>query len=347
MDYTLQELRSKIYCDRTDIDCFDVDNPNSLDALMLERIEHSKIIDFDGAAGYILDIFNNAYYITTLILMEKHPVHYLSKYFIIAEHTASAYKDIYHHNTNYRYFEAIIMAMVSNYLCACRPDLYSPLDNTNRLLSGIWDYHNKTFYATEWDSDARFLFFNNVLNDVSLKEFSVKKDWFKPLTSPEQLLNANSSEYEEPASDINTPADVSSEELARQLREAEEAVVNYKERIGLLEDDLRAFQDQNPKAALTSSEAMMLMLTICDHIGGLPTYRKNISPLLERCWGFTAETAERAFGHKPTKDLAERVANKFEDISPKLAKLIKAFPDKSEKMRIEKLQANNDKKANF
>ena len=128
MDYTKQELRPLIYKDRGDIDEFDIDNTQSLDAEMLNRIECSEIIRLEGANKYILDIFNNAYYITTLIMMERHPVHYLSKYILIAEHTSSAYYDIYKKTSGYKLISAIIMAMVNNYI-RLLDDNYLKYDN--------------------------------------------------------------------------------------------------------------------------------------------------------------------------------------------------------------------------
>lgn len=185
MDYTKQELRPLIYEDRNSIDDFDVNDPESLDAEMLKRIEDSEIVELDGASRYILEIFNNAYYITTLILMEPHPVHYLYKYLTIANHAGSAYEDVREENTYHSFFECITMAMVWNYLSACLPNKYA-LGNDDKLLKGIWDYHNNHFNAMQWDFRARFLFFNNVMSIDEIQKYHVR-DKFIPLHSPEQL----------------------------------------------------------------------------------------------------------------------------------------------------------------
>ena len=71
MDLTNPKIRPLVYQDKSSIDQFDIEDATALDAEMLRRIECSEIITFDGANKYILDIFNNAYYITTLIMMEK------------------------------------------------------------------------------------------------------------------------------------------------------------------------------------------------------------------------------------------------------------------------------------
>lgn len=210
MDYTKQELRPLIYQDRSSIDEFDIADPESLDALLLEQIDNSMIVEFDGAAQYILDIFNNAYYITTLILMEKHPIHYFRSYLTIAEHAGSAYLGVKEKNILHRYFESMTMAMVWNYLCACKPDTYTQNKRNNLLQERIWEYHHKNFYDTEWDGKARFLFFNNVLNADQLQKCHVDKQKFIPLHSPEELkkLELKKEKQEQPNTETTTTSDV-------------------------------------------------------------------------------------------------------------------------------------------
>ena len=209
MDYTKQELRPLIYQDRSSIDEFDVADPESLDALMLEQIDNSMIVELDGAAQYILEIFNNAHYITTLILMEKHPVHYFRSYINIAERAGAVCYNTYEKNTYHRYFESVTMAMVWNYLCACWPDVYTQNKRNNLLQEKIWDYHHKNYYDTEWDGKARFLFFNNVLNDQDLQKCRVDKYKFIPLHSPEELkeMELKKEKRDEPITETATTAD--------------------------------------------------------------------------------------------------------------------------------------------
>ncbi len=130
----------------------------------------------------------------------------------------------------------------------------------------------------------------------------------------------------------------------KKLNAAKEKIKKLEEKIERLENDNKAFETQDPKKRLTASEAAILMLTVCDKIGNLPNDKKKVSPLLESCWGFTEQTAERAFSKKPSQEVADKLAKKFDGISPSLANLIRAFPAKSEEMRIEKLKANNKKK---
>ena len=79
MDYT-KVPRELIWADRNNIDDFFVDDSGSLDNIMFERIGRSMICNWSNAAEYVLEMYNNAYYITTLILMEKHPILYFSSY---------------------------------------------------------------------------------------------------------------------------------------------------------------------------------------------------------------------------------------------------------------------------
>lgn len=169
MDYTIVP-RLLIYTDKSDLDFFDVDADGTLDALMFDRIQRSVICGLDGAANVVLNIFNNAYYITTLILMEKRPVPYFMSYVNIS---MSAGGD----NTYKRYFSAMTMAMVYNYLRASDKKFR---ENGNILLERIWKYHNEHYSDGQLDGDARFLFFNNVLNQSELASSKVESGRFRP-----------------------------------------------------------------------------------------------------------------------------------------------------------------------
>lgn len=350
MDYTKQELRPLIYEDRNSIDDFDVNDPESLDAEMLKRIEDSEIVELDGASRYILEIFNNAYYITTLILMEPHPVHYLYKYLTIANHAGSAYEDVREKNTYHSFFECITMAMVWNYLSACLPDKYA-LGNEDRLLKSIWDYHYKHFDDTEWDGHARFLFFNNVMRADKIQKYHVQ-DKFMPLHSPEQLKAMEEGTLQpEDTLNIEKTAELEAQLNAQEQnfsdngkQEPTELEKEQEQEIARLKNDLEAFKTQNGKTRMTASQAAMFLLTVCHHLGKLPNDKKKLTPILEQGWDFTETTASRALGSKPSQKVADEAASIFESVSPKLARLIKEFPQTFEAIRINKLKANNEKK---
>ena len=109
----------------------------------------------------------------------------------------------------------------------------------------------------------------------------------------------------------------------------------------VVQDSVRS---QDMKPTLTASEAALLIMTVVHEIGGLPKDKKMLYPILTQCWGFTEQTASRALGAKLDQETAKHLAQVFEDVSPKLARLIREFPDKFEKLKLAKLKANNDKK---
>lgn len=173
MDYTQQFLRPLIYRERKNIEEFDINNPKALDAEMLNRIERSDVIRLQGANIYILDIFNNAYYITTLIMMEKHPIHYLSNYVLIAEYTSAAYYGTYKKISPYALFSAIIMGMVKNYLCLL-DERY--LERGNVFMER-YDECAVSSYDTSTASNKDRIYKSFLIDN--LKDYSIDRNAFK------------------------------------------------------------------------------------------------------------------------------------------------------------------------
>ena len=132
----------------------------------------------------------------------------------------------------------------------------------------------------------------------------------------------------------------------QQSNEDEEDTNKMKVEIARLKNDLEAFQTQDGKNKMTASQAAMFILTVCHHIGSLPNDKKALSPILQWGWGFTKHTSQRALGGEAQPDVAVKTAQLFDDISPKMARLIREFPETFDKLRKEKLKANNDKKLN-
>lgn len=127
------------------------------------------------------------------------------------------------------------------------------------------------------------------------------------------------------------------QELTEQEKEQEQEIVRLK-------NDLEAFKTQNGKTRMTASQAAIFLLTVCHNLGKLPNDKKKLTPILEQGWGFTETTASRALGSKASQKVADETASIFESVSPKLARLIKEFPQTYEPIRRDKLKANNDKK---
>ena len=163
MDYT-KVPRELIWADRTNIDDFYVDYSGSLDNIMFERIGRSMICSLSNAAAYVLEIYNNAYYITTLILMEKHPILYFSSYIDISMSVGGG------NNTFKRYFSCMTMAMVFNYLRASNNEYYN---ENHILMERIRQYHNECYSFGMSDDKARSLFFDNVLSLDEIKKHRI------------------------------------------------------------------------------------------------------------------------------------------------------------------------------
>ena len=171
MDYT-KIPRHLIYKEKS-LDDFPINDVHSLDWLMLDRIETSEIAMIPNAADYVCKIFNNAYYITTLVLKEKRPNLHVADYIGIADGMLLELDDLH---SRHRYFLAMTMALVYNYLNA----MNFKAIGKERLLKTIWDYFVHQFSDQDRDGQARFLFFRNVLNDAEVHKWRVWPERFEP-----------------------------------------------------------------------------------------------------------------------------------------------------------------------
>ncbi len=165
MDYT-KISRYLIYQDKKDIEYF-VDNEESLDNLMIQNIEDTAFVHLPGAPEYVLEIYNTAYYITTLILLEKRPILHLSSYFNIAGHIAAAPG---HQNSFHKLFECISMAMICNYLQVLQP----------KQLDYDVFYSNIIDYFRRYDSTYTEHFFHILLDEMTVHDYVVYPDRFLP-----------------------------------------------------------------------------------------------------------------------------------------------------------------------
>ena len=153
-----------VYYKRKSIDEFDIKTDGSIDNLMLQMIYNSIIVELDGAPDYILEIFNTARYITTLIITEENPMLYFSEYIKIAGKIGAA--EGIEHNTFWRYFSSMTLAIVVNYLKAY-DNKY--LSDKEILVNKICNWHHNKFDNTGRDTEARRLFYDSLLtNDTIL-----------------------------------------------------------------------------------------------------------------------------------------------------------------------------------
>lgn len=144
-----------------------------MDWKMFDIIQDSKLISLDDAASYVLDIFNRAYYITTLILLEPRPILYIRRYLDIADRVGKSQSGSL--NTYHRYFQAMTLAMVCNYLRVLNPRHLNWVKLEQRFHE-----HCLSFPLSQSDSDARFLYINNILTEMEAHSFAVYPQHFEP-----------------------------------------------------------------------------------------------------------------------------------------------------------------------
>ena len=180
MDYTQIE-REKVFRNRTSLEEFRVDSPGTLDAMMLRLMENipSEIPSwFKFTKDYALKCFNNAYYITILILNDKHPALNFDLYISIAKSDVkrvNKYNEVVY---DYLFLESMTTAMVVNYLRACEPDKYT---EHNSLIKKLIEHYNDrhfTFYPPA--HSAPLLFFGNILHPDTIKGLTIERELFYP-----------------------------------------------------------------------------------------------------------------------------------------------------------------------
>ena len=198
MDYTIIP-RKELYRDRTSIEDFDINRDGSIEKLMLERMYFEPhIINSENAEEIVLGIFNMAHYLTTMILADSQPMLHLGKYLKIASKICVA--PGYEMNTYGRYFSAMAMAMVVNFLKIC-DDKYC--NEGEIFILSLNEWHHKEFKNGLWDDDARFLFYNNVVsNDAIIKARQfMSRDDFQPIPSlkvfEQKVMESNKRENKE------------------------------------------------------------------------------------------------------------------------------------------------------
>lgn len=93
---------------------------------------------------------------------------------------------------------------------------------------------------------------------------------------------------------------------------------------------------------LSAPEAAILLTAICFELNQIPANgREGLAPIIEFCWGKSASTAAEALRRKVTKESADKLANRFEGLTPKLSRIIRELPQKLEEMKIERLNQIN------
>ena len=172
MDYT-RIPRALIYKNRTEIDDFPIngDEYNTLESQFYKKlIKRAFIKNSWQGPDYILKIFNNAYYICTLILLEKTPTVYLARYKIIASENS---KDF---NLRFNVLPAT-MALVYNFL-----EYYVGMDTSEDLMKDICEgFHN-------WEDPNDYNEWMEKFDELLIKTFKPISDI--PSFTPRNLYDA-------------------------------------------------------------------------------------------------------------------------------------------------------------
>lgn len=142
----------------------------------------------------------------------------------------------------------------------------------------------------------------------------------------ERILSESNEKYEKLKSDTSAIY-TSLKEQNEQLKKEVEA--------------LKSNNDEYSNKGIPANQAAVLVQMMCHNLGGLPNNTKSLSSVLSSLWGFSESTAERVLGKKLKQETTEKVAKIFSDISPKIERLIKDFPQEYDNLRKEKLKNNN------
>ena len=160
----------------------------TMDQHMYEAVLKSDIITLDGAREYVCDIFNTAYYITTLILMDENPMLNFRAYLNKADEVGA---DGGCKNTYHEWFQGMTMAMVCNYLRALNPR-YLDVDEFVKFLNNFFTNRYSSQESVNFSLGgnvepsavnaimAQQLFYRNILSEKDAQSLAVFPNRFLP-----------------------------------------------------------------------------------------------------------------------------------------------------------------------
>lgn len=177
---------------------------------------------------------------------------------------------------------------------------------------------------------------NNKLDSITEEEFN---EIFPLDDNIQTRCNTQPPTYNvQPKSEIVIP---------KSQRQDEGASAESKEellaRVESLENDLQAFNTQDKKGhkspLLTVKQMAIFLKAILLSHNSLTSKVKALAPLLQMFGGWTEHTAEKALGYKISQEECEKLAGHFYN-APKIANIIKAFPQAWEEERKKRLNNN-------
>lgn len=126
MDYTNLNVRKQLYRERVSLDEFENDKLGELNKRLRSKIALTEVARQEGVEKITLNIFNNAYYITTAILLDKRSELHLGEFTKIAR--IGIWDEGHEKHPLKKYFEAVTMGMVCLYMYLCEPDWWKQED---------------------------------------------------------------------------------------------------------------------------------------------------------------------------------------------------------------------------
>ena len=339
MDFT-KVPRALIYKDRYDIDEFDVENYQSCDYFFYENLLKRPFTkDLDNLADVILRIYNNAYYICTLINMEGHPRQYLSAYKKLA---LDGHDD---EPLWQNYIMPTTMALVYSLLIFYSHSLCIEEKFMKQLWDSFQDYDEKGAPEVRAEFNRQIVMpikGSYILNKYHFDIFECRSytdaiqhadalsiaGGFDYLWS--EIISINSGEGEEEAI-------ISSfKSIEEKLKKAEqnEDVKYALDRINEIYKDYDFGTDEGmsemefKEGGLTAQQAALFGLALATWGDFLFTNKKEeIAPMVNKLFGYGVASIKNKLCAYSQND-RDYVAAIFRDLSPKFADLIKTFDKK-------------------
>lgn len=197
IDYTSKEVRAKLYREREDISEFGIDDIHNLTCHMFHSFQLRRAVNLKNEAECVLDSFNNAFYILTIIQKEKRPEQFMGQYIEIAQSIPTD-------NVKYKnQFTVLTIAMVINILQV----LDEKYQSEYNIVHARFKDNIKWLCEQIPSIDTYELFLKEIIPKSYIKDspnlYRVNPDDFIPLAElPKNEKNDKSGQNEEPGEEI-------------------------------------------------------------------------------------------------------------------------------------------------
>jgi hypothetical protein len=311
IDYT-KLPREKIYCNRCSLDDFDINNHKSVEKWMIACIYNSEIMELDDAETYIVDIFNTAHYIATVILAQQNPMMSIAWSIKTAKGIGA---NLEHENESAcKLFVAITLAMVINYLKICdkrycrEGDMF--VGNIERWIKKNYDFHSEGLRL--FKNAMKYIPQEVITNSREL----MSREDFKPLSfdEPESHLHVKMG-----GGIIDTDVE---NEIYKLKKERDEWKKKYEDAIA--KEPEKAFNAQTGNPCFTNRQ-MGIFLTAVGRITEKdnPPGKTTLGEIVEKISGYKSTTASTNMrGAMPQADISAVIAaieSKFPNLAAEVS----------------------------